>query len=421
MSSYLQRLKYKKVNCNSDSDSSEQDEQNTEVQEDIKPNIKKPEKTAARGKLASLISNLDNSDESDSEDDNNYLTKNKSRGAGGGIYAKRLNQTKQEKKVINHKFHEVDKNIVNETDETESSQISKTNDSSNSDSDRTEKTQMDSDDDDSNSESTKKKRLEKEATPEPEIELPPPPITFTKSKRKSTSLIDKQFKELESFRNKTERKKLIDDSADTINSDSDVNEEILNNVTVRVSTKSGLKKWDINENQQFRYIFEKLAQIEKTGVENLVLMIKDRIIGFNDTPASINLKAYDILDCGKTSTVNQEKVKVVEEGEQIELGPNMITVNLQTDAGRKSRVKFLISMDEKFEWVLKKYCEKKGLEFDKYSLQMEGDKIDLKETPRDLDFEDDFMIDVTRSTKAVLQQINENKKNYEFDDDILLA
>jgi hypothetical protein len=75
---------------------------------------------------------------------------------------------------------------------------------------------------------------------------------------------------------------------------SDVDDE-LNTVTVRVSTKSGLKKWDMDENQPFRVIFERLAEIENAGIENLVLMLKDRIISFTDTPASVNLKAYDIL------------------------------------------------------------------------------------------------------------------------------
>lgn len=99
----------------------------------------------------------------------------------------------------------------------------------------------------------------------------------------------------------------------------------------------------------------------------------------------------------------------------------MVTLILQTDSGRKSRVKFLVSLDEPFESILKKYCEKKEIEFDKYILQMEGDKIELTETPRDLDFEDDYMIDVVKSKKPVLQLVDENKKNYEFDDDIIMV
>lgn len=127
-----------------------------------------------------------------------------------------------------------------------------------------------------------------------------------------------------------------------------------------------------------------------------------------------------ILDCGKTASINQEKVKIIEEGESCEHGSNMVTLILQTDAGRKSRVKFLVSTDEVFENILKKYCEKKELEFDKHILQMEGDKIELTETPQHLDFEDDYMIDVVKSNKPVSQLVNENKKNYEFDDDIII-
>lgn len=405
------------MSCNSNTSSSDSDERDKEQDEeeeekkDIKPDLKKTQITkTARGKLAALMSNLDNSDSSDSDDDKKYL-KNKAQ-RGGGIYTKRLNQTKNEKKVINHKFNEVDKNLVNETDESQSA--SKV-DSSESDSDKSNKS-MNGIDTDEENENVKKKRMEKEDSPEPEIELPPPPTKNT-PKRGRASFIDKQFKELESLKTKSETKRLLNDSEKVVVSD----EEELKTVTVRVSTKSGLRKWEMNENQAFRFIFEKLSELENTGVENLVLMLKDRIINFNDTPASVNLKAYHILDYGKTASVIQEKVKVVEDGDESTHGPNMVTVNLQTDAGRKSRLKFLISMDEPFESVLRKYCEKKSLEFDKHILQMEGDKIDLKETARDLDFEDDYMIDVVRSSKPVLQQINENRKKYEFDDDVLIA
>lgn len=93
---------------------------------------------------------------------------------------------------------------------------------------------------------------------------------------------------------KTDAKILLNES-DRVGFSSDDEDNELNTVTVRVSTKNGLKKWNINKNQSFRIIFENLAKIENTSVENLVLMLKERIINFSDTPASVNLKAYDII------------------------------------------------------------------------------------------------------------------------------
>ncbi|RNA35654.1 NFATC2-interacting -like [Brachionus plicatilis] len=398
MSIHMERLDTTPSKKTAISDSSDCENRN---QQDVNTEKNRCQKSTVRGNLAALVSNLDASDSDDS--DTNFKPKTKA-----GLYARRLNQTKKERKNINHKFFKADKNLITDVEECSNKQNPTENQS-----DKMEIELSDSNDSDI---SNKKKKIEKEDSSDSELDVPPPPPKNTR--RKSTSLLDKHFKELESFRVKTDNKILLNDS-DRVACSSDDDE--LNTVTIRVSTKNGLKKWNINKNQSFSVVFENLAKIENTGVENLVLMVKDQIINLSDTPASINLKAYDIIDCGKTATINQEKVKIVEEGECFEHGSNMVTLILQTDTGRKSRVKFLVSVDEPFESILKKYCEKKELDMDKFSLQMEGDKIELTETPRDLDFEDDFMIDVVKSKKPVLQIINENKQNYEFDDDIIIT
>jgi hypothetical protein len=65
------------------------------------------------------------------------------------------------------------------------------------------------------------------------------------------------------------------------------------------------------------------------------------------------------------------------------------------------------------------YCEKKSLDAKSHILEFDGDKIDLQETPVDLDLDGGEMIDVKKSSKPTSQVINENKKKYEFDDDVL--
>lgn len=182
--------------------------------------------------------------------------------------------------------------------------------------------------------------------------------------------------------------------------------------------------------------------IEKCKIENLVLMLKERIIGFNDTPESINLKIYDIigkifmrviinsliyfliriiLDCGKTTSVVQERIRVVENEDDSETHAGMLMIILQTQDGRKSRVRLLVSKDEKFGNVLKKYCEKKSLEFGLFIMEFDGDKVKLDETPEDLDLDGGEIFDVRKSSKPALEQIQANTKNYDFDDDILIA
>lgn len=99
MSLYSKRSKNKIKKNPIDSDLS--DCENRDNDQLMIENIK-PQQDTARGNLAALISNLDNSDSDDSDSD---LIKSKSK---GGLYARRLNQTKKERKNINYKFFESD-------------------------------------------------------------------------------------------------------------------------------------------------------------------------------------------------------------------------------------------------------------------------------------------------------------------------
>ena len=75
--------------------------------------------------------------------------------------------------------------------------------------------------------------------------------------------------------------------------------------------------------------------------------------------------------------------------------------------------------DEKFEAVLTKYCQKRELLGQNFMLEFDGEKVDLKETPIDLDLDGGEIFDVRRSSKPTLEKIKDNKKNYDFDDEIL--
>ena len=54
-----------------------------------------------------------------------------------------------------------------------------------------------------------------------------------------------------------------------------------------------------------------------------------------------------------------------------------------------------------------------------YIIEFDGDEVHLDETPSDLDIDGGEIFDVKKSSKPTLQAVNENKKSYEFDDDIL--
>jgi hypothetical protein len=71
--------------------------------------------------------------------------------------------------------------------------------------------------------------------------------------------------------------------------------------------------------------------------------------------------------------------------------------------------------------VLTKYCEKKSLDPQGHMLEFDGDRVESSDTPVDLDLDNGEIFDVKKSSKPTSQVIEENKKKYDFDDDILVC
>ena len=71
--------------------------------------------------------------------------------------------------------------------------------------------------------------------------------------------------------------------------------------------------------------------------------------------------------------------------------------------------------------VLQKYCEKKKLDSQSYMLEFDGDKVESSDTPQDLDLDGGEIFDVKKASKPTSQLIRENKKKYDFDDDIIVC
>ena len=79
--------------------------------------------------------------------------------------------------------------------------------------------------------------------------------------------------------------------------------------------------------------------------------------------------------------------------------------------------------DEPFANILKKFCEKRGLDnHENYMLEFDGDRVEDDETPEDLDLDGGEIFDVKSSKcKTTLQHVTENQSKYTFDDDVLIA
>lgn len=437
MSSILRKLS-KNINHESDSN----DENDPQMSDSAKLNDENKEPPTMRKAIRGRAVRIELSDDDDNSDEDcgkmfkpKFSTQTKS--IGGGIYSMKINQTKKEIKNIHHTFESVDKKIVTEKEEEIRKKKSAKKEADGSSSNNESLGTLDSDDTDSSTEidtdnkcsfkNIKKKKLEKKEEVDSPISLSPPPppslVPTTRPKRKSNSAFEKQLKELEKLKqNSKTNDSLFNDSDNKIVNIDEIEED--DEINVRVLTKNGVQRFKIKQTQPFRIVYERLAKLEETQIECLVLMHNSKKINYNDTPKSLNLKILDIIECGRVAAVFKESIQIINNDDDEEpdnLEPNELTVILQTQEGRKSRLRFLIRKSEKMSNVLKKYCEKKSLDAKLFMLEFDGERVDVDETPEDLDLDGGEMFEVKKNSKATADIIKENNKKYEFDDDVLIA
>lgn len=181
----------------------------------------------------------------------------------------------------------------------------------------------------------------------------------------------------------------------------------------------GLQRIETKTDQEFLVVYEEIAKLDNTEIENLILMHKEKKIEHADTPSSLNILFTDFIECTYIKAKVHGRIEVVEKDGE-ETPRNMTSVILQTSDGRKSRVKFNIAKDEPLNNLLELYCEKLELgNSGCYILEFDGDVVSATETSVDIDLDGDEIFDVKKSKKPTMQLVKENKKNYEFDADIL--
>jgi hypothetical protein len=68
------------------------------------------------------------------------------------------------------------------------------------------------------------------------------------------------------------------------------------------------------------------------------------------------------------------------------------------------------------------YCEKQEYndeQLNEFIMEFDGDIVKPTDTADSLDLDGDEIFDVRKSKKPIMQMLSENKKKYDFDDDIL--
>lgn len=139
--------------------------------------------------------------------------------------------------------------------------------------------------------------------------------------------------------------------------------------------------------QPFGDLMKKIAEREGTDAANVVLMVGDRILSKDDTPAAINYKITQFI----TGRVVAGKA-VAEGGSRTAKNKNMIKVKVQA-AGLKKPLEVTIDKTSTFAALMSKCAESLKADPGKMRLKFDGEIIKLSETPNDLDFEGGEVID----------------------------
>ncbi|KAL9981634.1 hypothetical protein ACROYT_G010366 [Oculina patagonica] len=157
------------------------------------------------------------------------------------------------------------------------------------------------------------------------------------------------------------------------------------NITVKVRTRSGIKRFNMKAAEPFGQIISALARQEGVTEDKIMLSLSDiNILGY-DTPISIHLSVADIIECVVVDTPVVDKMEEDEE--------NKIEIKVQgNDADSKKTFKVLKT--DPLEKLMTAYCEFRKLPRSRLKFSFDGEVLKGGETPDQLDMEDEDVIDV---------------------------
>lgn len=146
----------------------------------------------------------------------------------------------------------------------------------------------------------------------------------------------------------------------------------------------------VMQNDIFKTILVSLSQRLEVAESQVLLIHKDATISSEDTPRSLGLTTADIIDCH----VNRKEWTAPAASLDDSLDDvNSITLFIQS---RNNRHKMEFKMDKtsSLESLARQYAVKTDMDPSKLRLMFDGENLDLRDSPDDLEIEDGFTLDL---------------------------
>nr|XP_015904359.1 NFATC2-interacting protein [Parasteatoda tepidariorum] len=209
----------------------------------------------------------------------------------------------------------------------------------------------------------------------------------------------------ESKRMEEENKLLFAKCNNILNLDSPIvleNEEDTNReIAIKVKYQFKVSKVRVTEKEEFKSIFQKVADLHGLKPTGFLLCLGDNNIKLTDTPESLGIRICDIIDCIP-----------YDEDEENMNNSNTLLLKMQSNDTRK-KTEIRAHKLEKFLEVMKKYADQRKLPLENLTFEFDGEVIQPDETPVDLDMESGSCIDVrvANTKKSPKKALSTNAKN----------
>jgi uncharacterized protein YehS (DUF1456 family) len=135
----------------------------------------------------------------------------------------------------------------------------------------------------------------------------------------------------------------------------------------------------------------KLAEIENTSPELVVLTLDDRIIQSSDTPDSIGYTISKFLS-GRIVTKQIPGNSSPPKGAKKKKNANIIKIKIQIES-RKKPLMLDVEKTQPMKMAFIKLSEELKCGPEQIRLRFDGEKVELSSTPEDLDFEGGEILD----------------------------